>query len=288
MGVNFRSMVFGATTTLNFVLSDGTSLYVFKNSRYDPQMHNLSYNIIDGRFIGIKTQDRLDNQIERNQLVIIDQFGNITTTLLDISLPVELAFFNGTVALDGTVTMSWQTASETGMSGFNIYRGDTSNFPDALQLNAQLIIATNNASGSNYQFIDAETLPGDVYHYWLECMDSSGAVAHVAYIIVTIPNHNDPNVPPVSTTCLLPNFPNPFQSGSVTNIPVHIRSGDFGSLTIHNIKGQMIRDYGVSAGISNLIWDGRNSQGNLCAPGIYLTLLKTKNSSIARKVIMTK
>jgi hypothetical protein len=288
MGVNFRSMVFSAQTTMNFVLSDGIALYVFRNSRYAEALHNLSYNVIDSKFIGIKTQGSLDNIIQRNQLVIFDQAGNITANILDVTLPIELAYFNGTVSLEGIVTMNWQTASETGMTGFNIYRGDSELFADAVKLNPELISASNNANGSNYQFLDEETMSGYIYHYWLECIDTSGTVANTAQITITIPNHNDPNVPPASTTYLLPNYPNPFQSSSRTSIPLHLRSGDSGTLSIFNIKGQKITDFHVSSGNHTLIWDGHNSQGEPCVPGVYLTHLKTKDMSKSRKLLMIK
>jgi hypothetical protein len=287
-GINFADMVFHETTIVNFVLSDGASLYVFRNSFYRESMHNLTYNVIDGRFIGVKTQEGLDNLIERNQLVEFDSMGNITVSSLDATLPVELSSFNGSVALNGIVTMNWQTSSETGMAGFNLYRGDSSVFSSAVQLNTQLIVAFNNANGSSYQFTDDETSAGQTYYYWLECIDTSGTVSDIATLILEIPNYNDPNIPHAYTTYLLPNFPNPFRSGETTNIPIRIKSGDSGTLSIFNIKGQKVIDFKVDSENSNIIWNGHDNRGKICAPGIYLTHLSSKGMGITRKLLIVR
>jgi hypothetical protein len=288
LGVNFKHMVFNEEIILNFILSDGNSLFVFRNMPYQDNDYNLSYSVIDGQFIGIKTQERLDNILEKNQLVEFEQNGSITTIPLETTLPVELSYFNGTVELDNTVTMSWQTASETGMAGFNIYRGSSAQFEDAIKLNTELIIASNDANGNNYQFTDTETSLGQVYRYWLECIDTSGTVTHFANVTVTIPNHDDNIVPITVTNHIYPNYPNPFHQGKSTRIPIHIRTGESGIMTIYNIKGQKVKEYRVSAGSSNLVWDGTNLQGGLCAPGIYLTQLKTNGLNDTRKLLMVK
>ncbi len=288
LGINFAYRVFNAETVMNFVLSDGKALYVFRNSPYRDSIHNLSYTVIDGKFIGIKTQRGLANILVNNQLVIFEQNGNISINMLDPTLPVELTSFTGTVSINGLVTLKWQTASETCMSGFNVFRGNTVIFEDAKKMNVEVISATNNAGGSNYEFIDNEIIPGQVLHYWLECVDYDGTISHMLNVTVTVPIQDNSDTSMLSPSSMLPNYPNPFRKGNSTNIPVQLRSNESGSLTIYNLKGQKVRDFTILPGTSNLVWDGRNSRGNFCAPGIYLTDFRTSDYSTSRKLVIVR
>ncbi|HNX01168.1 MAG TPA: hypothetical protein PKK33_07365 [Candidatus Cloacimonadota bacterium] len=99
-GFDFRSEVFHGMNTVNFVLTDGTSLYVFRNSRMDPTLHNLSYNVINNRFIGIKTQEQTGIEIHQNEMIVFDQSGTITSIPMVSTLPVELSSFTGSVLME--------------------------------------------------------------------------------------------------------------------------------------------------------------------------------------------
>ena len=70
-GYNLRELFSNGTYTINFILSDGEFLYVFRNSHINGNDHNLSYEMYNNEFIGVKTQDSLSNQILPNTLVII-------------------------------------------------------------------------------------------------------------------------------------------------------------------------------------------------------------------------
>lgn len=78
------------TNNINFVLCDGEALYVFRNTPWNWSNpgdwdHEVSYEIFDveGGFVGVKTQDPLQNRIAQFTLVYIPRLGE----------PVEFPFF---------------------------------------------------------------------------------------------------------------------------------------------------------------------------------------------------
>lgn len=66
---------------VNFVLSDGENLYVFRNApsvdnypTFNDSMHTLSYNV-ENDFIAVKTYHELDTRVDQFDLVIIPRYG---------------------------------------------------------------------------------------------------------------------------------------------------------------------------------------------------------------------
>ena len=88
---------------------------------------------------------------------------------------VELAGFSAR-AVDGKVSVDWETASELRMQGFNLYRAAS---PDGerMRLNADMFpaISPGQVSGNAYQYLDADVVVGATYYYWLEIVTIDGA-----------------------------------------------------------------------------------------------------------------
>ncbi len=93
-------------------------------------------------------------------------------------LAVTLASFDAQ-ALPDHILVTWETASELGNRGFNLYRGSSATGPDR-QLNSTLIPSQSQGSpgGFIYTWEDrADLVPGATYYYWLETVDISGVTA---------------------------------------------------------------------------------------------------------------
>ena len=126
-------------------------------------------------------------------------------------LAVTLADFHARQVNDH-VQVSWETVSEVGNAGFNLYRSED---PAALgqQLNAALIPSQSPGStgGFSYTWEDrADLVPGSIYFYTLEDVDLSGATTRhgpvsVAFVTPTAVRLSSASATPAAAgSALLP------------------------------------------------------------------------------------
>lgn len=87
----------------------------------------------------------------------------------------------------------------------------------------------------------------------------------------------------------LTSYPNPFKKQ--TKISLDLDQSSQVSVSVYNIKGQLVNtlaDTFWSAGSQDIIWDGKNSQGQLVGPGIYFIRAKSESFSLSKKVLIIK
>jgi hypothetical protein len=88
---------------------------------------------------------------------------------------VSLVDFS-TASMPQGIQLGWQTAQETELVGFNLYRAES---PDGQrsQINQQLIPAFNPGElrGNAYHYLDATAEAGKMYYYWVEWVGNSGS-----------------------------------------------------------------------------------------------------------------
>jgi len=98
----------------------------------------------------------------------------VFTNKQDSALAVNVASFTAAAAPEG-VTLAWETVSETGNAGFNVYRS-TSDAGPWTKVNAALIPAKapGSAEGQAYTWTDASAEAGTTYFYQLEDVALSG------------------------------------------------------------------------------------------------------------------
>lgn len=95
-------------------------------------------------------------------------FGDPALHFNPIPTAVDVLSFSGKLA-SGTVKLSWETASEREVVGFNLYRAKTRDGARKL-INSEKISAQNPGAdgGAVYTFVDTSAKPGKKYFYWLE------------------------------------------------------------------------------------------------------------------------
>lgn len=98
------------------------------------------------------------------------------STILGVILPFVL-FSGGGILLFGNippVVLFWETASEVGTAGFNVYRTHISE-ANFVRINPTLIPAQGNEIvGSNYRFVDDDVSIGRRYIYHIEEVEWDG------------------------------------------------------------------------------------------------------------------
>jgi hypothetical protein len=74
------------------------------------------------------------------------------------------------------VEITWETATEQGTAGFNIYRRAGSSSDFVLINDGEFIESAGSAiSGADYAFTDREVTPGETYFYVLEEIETDGS-----------------------------------------------------------------------------------------------------------------
>lgn len=90
---------------------------------------------------------------------------------------------------------------------------------------------------------------------------------------------------PTSNQLTLTVNPNPFTN--FTNISFNINSQSVKNIDIYDVTGNVIQT--IKSPTSNQItWNGRNSNNNLVAPGIYFVVLETNHGNKVAKALLTK
>lgn len=202
----------------------------------------------------------------------------------DIPLPVIISSFTASYSKNSAV-LNWITQSETDNLGWNLYRGFFENgyqSEDYIQINSELIPGAGNSTiPTYYSFVDEyPVVEGSTYWYWLECVSTTNQLAFFGPVPLEIPIVGE--IPVVMLeTFMNPNYPNPFNPSTLINF--NIEEGEKGTLTIFNIKGQVVLQEKFEAGFYNFEW---NAKG--ISSGIYFYRLLTPTKNITKKMMLMK
>lgn len=102
--------------------------------------------------------------------------------------PTSIALLRFTAQRDGDgVRVEWATGVERNTYGFNVFRSETGNRADAVQVNVGLIEA--GAKDGQYTFVDGGAEAGKTYTYWLQEIElvGSGVIDYLAYPVTVQP-----------------------------------------------------------------------------------------------------
>ncbi len=105
-----------------------------------------------------------------------------------------LSSFTASITDQNDVLLSWTTAFETNMQGFNLYRGTTNSLVSSAQVNGSLIPATNTSSPQNYAYTDNSVVAGQTYYYWLQGVELEGGSSYNGPVIILTPGESNMEV----------------------------------------------------------------------------------------------
>jgi len=113
-------------------------------------------------------------------------FGDPALHFNPIPTAVDVLSFSGKLA-SGTVELSWETASEREVVGFNLYRAKTRDGARKL-INSEKISAQNPGAdgGAVYTFVDTSAKPGKKYFYWLESISIDNTTKLIGTVKVKV------------------------------------------------------------------------------------------------------
>jgi uncharacterized repeat protein (TIGR01451 family) len=136
-----------------------------------------------------------EQAVSRATLDYEDAYGRaftpLTATNANVVTPstplgIQLASFTA-IPADHHILVTWETASELGNQGFNLYRSTDPATPGT-QLNETFIPseAAGSIEGFAYQWQDTAIEAGATYHYWLESVDSYGHATRYGPVSATL------------------------------------------------------------------------------------------------------
>jgi len=207
----------------------------------------------------------------------------------DPTLPVELSSFTATLSAQNLVSLMWVTQSETGVTGYYIYRGIDTNASTA-QIVSPLITATNTSTTQSYVYVDSEIFETGTYYYWLQNVDIDGTTdfhGPIRLDYVAGQNNGTPNIPVV--TELKNVYPNPFNP--IAFISYSLAENNPVAIKIYNNRGQLVRvldNAPATAGNHRIEWNGMDNSGNACSTGLYLVRMTAGNKTFTQKVVLVK
>jgi len=217
-----------------------------------------------------------------------DGVDDYTITGDDQTLPVELSSFTAIPTAAMKIILNWTTQSETGMSGYYVYRNINNELDSAQNLN-QLISATNSSSEHTYSFTDNEISEEGTYYYWLQSVELNGLVNFYGPVSATL-GHQTPDTPIIPTeTKLIGIYPNPFNPD--TYISFSLKKPETVTASIYNCRGQLIKHYCNkygSAGDYRINWNGKNSQNQTISSGTYFLIFKAGSYSSSKALVLLK
>ena len=202
--------------------------------------------------------------------IIIGQSDGCVCITLEGFLGVELNGFSA-IAHDGSIDLTWSTASETNNSRFDLLRNGVT---------VAQITATNSATGSTYEWTDRDVVNGTTYAYTLVSVDVSGNREEVATTEAT-PAFGSAVV---TEYALHQNYPNPFNPE--TNITFDLVAAGNVTLSVYNLMGQE-----VAMLVNGMQEAGRHSvsfDASHLPSGVYLYKLEANGFSAQMKMMLMK
>lgn len=195
-----------------------------------------------------------------------------------VPLPIQLAQFSGSLALDGGVNLEWSTFSEVNNYGFFVERKLPAE-KDYRTVSQLIPGAGTSLEKHGYSWTDRDVSPG-VYNYRLQQVDLNGKVNHSSAIRVVVGSvlAVDPAKPLVFS--LHQNFPNPFNPS--TSITFSLPREEQVALKVYDMSGRVVATLAGGmkrAGEYKIRWDARNFPS-----GIYFYRLIAGSFTETRKM----
>jgi hypothetical protein len=141
-----------------------------------------------------------------------------------------------------------------------------------------------------------QKLIGDIYNYWFVYEDRCVGIHNPKYAVAILQKALGITFtgvksigPAPSTFALSQNYPNPFNP--TTNIEFAIPQHETVKLEVYDILGRLVTTLANSdmpAGTYKVIWNGKDSNGQSVATGLYLYRLQAGSFTSVKKMLMLK
>jgi len=222
-----------------------------------------------------------DNQVTTARIKV-EAAGNIFFDISNVNftisqpIPVELTMFTAE-RLDAGVLLSWETATETNNSGFEVERSrDSESFASIGFVSGK----GTTTQKSNYNFIDTDIEIGN-YYYRLKQVDFDGTSKYYNVVMIDAGLPRDFSV--------MQNYPNPFNP--VTSIKFQLPVDSKVKIEIFNSLGERISELlnnQLSAGFHEVSFDASNQASGIFYYVVTATGTDGRDFRSVKKMVLMK
>jgi len=111
----------------------------------------------------------------------------ILFTYLPVYLSLVLILIGGILTLNSGNRIYWQTAAQTNLAGFNIYRAENLDGSYELLNKAIIPVEGDRLNGFRYEFLDRDVSSEKIYYYWIEILRLDGSSERLPKIEIRTP-----------------------------------------------------------------------------------------------------
>ncbi len=206
------------------------------------------------------------------------------------TLPVVLSSFSASITGTGFVSLRWTTESETNISGYYVYRNNSTELSSSNLISGP-IQPTNSSSQHSYSYLDGDILQSGQYYYWLQSQELNGISDYHGPISILVNLEGyDPEIPEITMeTGLCGIYPNPFNPS--TTISYQLQSPSEVKITIHNLRGQIMQSmvkHHSGGGIYSVVYNGKDANSNPASSGVYYVVMQAGKSISTKKIVLMK
>jgi hypothetical protein len=256
-----------AVMTINIEMKNSTTLRVYAIGRDGSESYDQDFTISGApdafRFYAFNLYD--DSNEKRQPY-----FDQLTITEPDGQVPITLTSFSA-AALNGSVSVTWVTESESENAHFRLYRDG--------EVLAQIAGAGTTSEPHHYAYTDRYVAPGRTYSYQLADVSFDGEETKHARLEVEVKAEGvdrDYNIGPA--------YPNPFNPTTI--VPLNLAKDALVNATLYDISGRPLKELHsgtLSAGSHDLKIDGTD-----LSTGIYVVHVSVNNVVNVQKIALMK
>ncbi len=238
------------------------------------------------------------------QAILLDPYGAgvLAQTnlyrMVDQAAPAAVNDLAVTTITDSTVTLRWTAPGDDGMSGqassYDIrYHTLPPNIPTAWFDNAYRAYGEPRPSSPGRQdsAVVAHLLPGTYYYFAMKVADKAENWSGLSNIIegftLNTGVKSESELP--KEYALFQNYPNPFNP--TTTILYQLPKISHVRISIYDILGRQVArlvDEKKRPGNFEVIWDGRDQNGNMVASGIYIYQIEADQYRKTHKLLLIR